>query len=147
MNGVIVLRHGELPVPQLLEKFWNSNQERKVFWSVSVYTKHYKWSGTSWTSVSALPYNFYGGSAVVYNNEIHILGSADDSTRDTNHYKIDTGESILTLTDSAIKEASILDIYVSQYGVSPTSVTSEVGSVTLTFGKLDNDLNVKVVIM
>ena len=114
------------------------------------YTKHYKWNGTSWTSVNTLPYNFYGGSAVVYNNEIHILGSADNSISSdifTNHYKIDTGQSILTLTDSAIKEDSILDIYVSQYGVSPTSVTSEVGSVTLTFGKLDNNLNVKVVIM
>ena len=114
------------------------------------YTKHYKWDGTSWTEVSTLPYNFYGGSAVVYNNEIHILGSADNNTSSatfTNHYKIDTGQSILTLTDSAIKEDSILDIYVSQYGVSPTSVTSEVGSVTLTFSKLDNDLNVKVVIM
>ena len=75
---------------------------------------------------------------------------ADNNTSSdifTNHYKIDTGQSTLTLTDSAIKEDSILDIYVSQYGVSPTSVTSEVGSVTLTFGKLDNDLNVKVVIM
>ena len=115
------------------------------------YTKHYKWNGTSWTSVNTLPYNFYGGSAVVYNNEIHIFGSAADNSISsaiyTNHYKIDTGQSTLTLTDSAIKEDSILDIYVSQYGVSPTSVTSEVGSVTLTFGKLDNDLNVKVVIM
>ena len=40
---------------------------------------HYKWNGTSWTSVSALPYNFYNGCAVVYNNEIHILGSGENS--------------------------------------------------------------------
>ena len=35
---------------------------------------------------STLPYNFYKGSAVVYNNEIHILGSADSSNY-TKYYK------------------------------------------------------------
>ena len=36
-------------------------------------------------SESTLPYDFYNGSAVVYNNEIHILGSSgSDSTK---HYK------------------------------------------------------------
>ena len=34
-------------------------------------------------SVSALPYKFYSGSAVVWNNEIHIMGSSDGKT---NHY-------------------------------------------------------------
>ena len=41
-------------------------------------------------SVSTLPYEFYQGSAVVLNNEIHILGSRDDSNtpvRDKYHYK------------------------------------------------------------
>ena len=37
-----------------------------------------------WTSVSTLPYNFYNGSAVVLNDEIHILGSDGSSTK---HYK------------------------------------------------------------
>ena len=37
-------------------------------------------------SVSTLPYNFYGGCAVVYNNEIHILGGSDSSNY-TKHYK------------------------------------------------------------
>jgi N-acetylneuraminic acid mutarotase len=42
-------------------------------------------SGSSkWTSVSTLPYIFYQGSAVVLNNEIHILGSCNNSTK---HYK------------------------------------------------------------
>ena len=48
------------------------------------FTKHYKWNGTSWTSVSTLPYNFASGNAVVLNNEIHILGGAGDRTK---HYK------------------------------------------------------------
>ena len=39
-------------------------------------------------SVSTLPYNFSNGSAVVYNNEIHILGSYDSSSY-TKHYKFD----------------------------------------------------------
>ena len=45
------------------------------------YYIHYKWDGTTWTSVSTLPYNASGGCAVVYNNEIHILGGYKE------HYK------------------------------------------------------------
>ena len=37
-------------------------------------------------SISTLPYEFYGGSAVVLNGEIHILGSYD-SGNSTKHYK------------------------------------------------------------
>ena len=37
-------------------------------------------------SVSKLPYNFYCGSAVILNNEIHILGGSDNTTK---HYKWD----------------------------------------------------------
>ena len=37
---------------------------------------------------SVLPYKFSSGSAVVYNNEIHILGGNDSSTY-TKHYKYD----------------------------------------------------------
>lgn len=46
---------------------------------------HFKWDGSLWTSVSTLPYKFAGGSAVVLNNEIHILGGANS----TDHYKWD----------------------------------------------------------
>lgn len=42
---------------------------------------HYKWSGTSWTRVSTIPYYFSHGTTIVYNNEIHILGGT------TLHYK------------------------------------------------------------
>jgi hypothetical protein len=45
---------------------------------------HYKWTGTEWVSVSTLPYNFYQGSAVIYNNAIHIFGSDNKKTA---HYK------------------------------------------------------------
>ena len=47
-------------------------------------TYHYKYDGSTWTSVSTIPYPFYYGSAVVYNDEIHILGGSDN---DTKHYK------------------------------------------------------------
>ena len=40
-------------------------------------------------NVSTLPYSFYGGSAVVLNNEIHILGGSNDSSCYTKHYKYD----------------------------------------------------------
>ena len=42
-------------------------------------------SQEGWESVDTLPYNFYQGSAVVYNNEIHILGSGNSSNY-TKHY-------------------------------------------------------------
>ena len=48
--------------------------------------KYYKYSGSSWTQLSTLPYSFYQGSAVVYNNEVHILGSGYSSNY-TKHYK------------------------------------------------------------
>ena len=51
------------------------------------YTKHYKYNGSSWSSVSTLPYSFYNGSAVVLNNEIHILGSSNSASNYTKHYK------------------------------------------------------------
>ena len=50
-------------------------------------SKHYKWDGSTWTSVSTLLYNLYYGSAVVLNREIHILGGLD-SVANTKHYKI-----------------------------------------------------------
>ena len=63
--------------------------------SSSYYTSHYKFNGSSWESVSTLPYGFYGGSAVVYNNEIHILGGNGS----TSHYKFNgsSWESVSTL--------------------------------------------------
>ena len=48
-------------------------------------TKHYKWNGSSWSSVSTLPFPLGYGAAVVYHDEIHILGGAGG----TNHYKWD----------------------------------------------------------
>ncbi len=44
----------------------------------------------SWTEVSTLPYDFYGGSAVVLGDEIHILGSYVSGNY-TKHYKYSNG--------------------------------------------------------
>ena len=49
---------------------------------------HYKYDGTSWSKVSTLPYSFHNGCAVVYNDEIHILGSQNGSYTKY-HYKYD----------------------------------------------------------
>ena len=54
-------------------------------------TKHYKYDGSTWTNVSTLPYSFYWGSAVVLNNEIHILGGGDSSSgHRAKHYIVAT---------------------------------------------------------
>ena len=53
-------------------------------------TNHYSWNGSEWTSVSTLPFYFVLGSAVIYNNEIHILGgglSTSDLVNSIKHYK------------------------------------------------------------
>ena len=65
----------------------------------SYYTKHYKFNGSSWESVSTLPYKFYDSAAVVLNNEIHIFGGDGDSAHHTNHYKYNgtSWESVSTL--------------------------------------------------
>jgi N-acetylneuraminic acid mutarotase len=51
------------------------------------YNKHYKWDGTSWTSLSTLPFEFNLGSAVVLNGEIHIIGGGNLSSGMDHHYK------------------------------------------------------------
>ena len=57
--------------------------------SSGCYTNHYKYNGTTWTSVSTLPYEFDKGSAVVFNNEIHIIGGVLTGSYDSSkkHYK------------------------------------------------------------
>ena len=72
------------------EFYWSSaviyNNEIHILGSenTSYYTKHYKYNGSTATTVSTLPYDFCYGSAVVYNNEIHIMGGDSNTTK---HYK------------------------------------------------------------
>ena len=60
-----------------------------------------------------LPYEFYRGSAVVYNNEIHILGSSY-SGNETNHYKYN-GSSWIANSINAKQYLSPNDIYIKTY--------------------------------
>lgn len=64
-------------------------------YSSSLYTRHYKYNSTSlWTYTTILPYNFYFGSAVVYNNDIHILGGNATSPF-TQHYNITSKKTVI----------------------------------------------------
>ena len=56
----------------------------------TAYKNHYKWNGSSWTSVSTLPYNFTKGSAVVLDGEIHIMGSSFSNSEVNLAYKLNT---------------------------------------------------------
>lgn len=47
---------------------------------------HYKFDGESWTLVSTTPHNMKGSLVTVYNDEIHALGSSND-TYEKRHYK------------------------------------------------------------
>lgn len=59
--------------------------------------KLYKWDGTTWIEISALPSGFFSPPTVVYNGEIHILGGSTLSSE--KHYKWDgtTWTSVSTL--------------------------------------------------
>ena len=45
-------------------------------------TEHYKWDSTAWTQVSTIPFGAEYATAVVFNDEIHLMSG-------TNHYKWD----------------------------------------------------------
>ena len=49
--------------------------------------EHYIWGGGDWSLVGTLPYYFYYGAAVVYNDEIHILGSESQEDTGEHNYK------------------------------------------------------------
>lgn len=51
--------------------------------------RHYKWDGNEWIEVSILPSSFEYSSAVVFNNEIHVLGGGSSSSGSKKHYKWD----------------------------------------------------------
>ena len=70
-----------------------------------------------------LPYNFYNGSAVVYNNEIHILGS-NNSGNYTKHYKYNGSSWTTNITTSILNKISIpkdMIIQCSSYDTSKTN--------------------------
>lgn len=55
----------------------------------SHYTKHYKWKeNNGWSNVSILPHDFYEKTAIVFHNEIYLLGVADGTIAGRfKHYK------------------------------------------------------------
>jgi hypothetical protein len=64
------------------------NNEIRIFGGIYGTTKHYKFNGSSWTNISAgLPYGFASAGTVVHNGELHIMGSADNSSYYKYHYK------------------------------------------------------------
>ena len=54
------------------------------------------------------------------------------------------GETSLTFTDASIKGTSTIDIYTSIYGVSPSTATSDTGTLTFTFDAQSTDMTVEV---
>lgn len=58
-------------------------------------TKHYKWSGTNWVSVSALPFSFDPSRGIleVINNKVHMFQYYGYTSDNTSYYYIWNGES------------------------------------------------------
>ena len=57
---------------------------------------------------------------------------------------LEAGETSITFTDETITTSSTLDVYTDVFGVNPTNMSVETGSVTLTFEEQETDLGVKV---
>ena len=54
------------------------------------------------------------------------------------------GSTSITLSNSAIKTTSIIDVYTDTYGVAPTGVTVNNGSCVLTFESRSTSLGVRI---
>ena len=65
---------------------------------------HYKYSGSSWTELSSAPVNFWWGSTVIYNGELHILSFNNQGKY---HYKYNgnTWTQVSTPSYNAVPEA------------------------------------------
>lgn len=71
-------------------------------------TNHYKWDGSSWTSLTSLPFKMtYDGIAIVLSNEIHLMGG---SYGETSHYKWDGSSwvSVSTLPFKPVNSSSVI---------------------------------------
>lgn len=76
-------------------------------------------------------------------NEMNTVSSqVGSSTTGT----LTAGSTSITLSNANIHTSSILDFYTDTFGVDPTGVTVDEGSVTLTFEAQASDLGVKVII-
>ena len=56
------------------------------------------------------------------------------------------GETSLTLESPVIKGTSLIDMYTSVYGLSPTTVSSGDGYVTMNFTAQADDVTVKIIV-
>lgn len=72
-------------------------------------------------------------------NELNAIGDYATASG-----TLTAGQTSLTISDNRITTDSLLDIYTSIYGVSPTAVTVSAGSVTLTFEAQAADMDVAV---
>ena len=70
------------------ELYSTSTEEGNRYYTRTI-KQHYEWDGNKWNKVSELPNTFYGGSAVVLNSEIHVLGVYKQYYGMYDHYKWD----------------------------------------------------------
>lgn len=71
-------------------------------------TSHITFDGFKFEVLEDIPYNTYGGSAVVYNNEIHVIGGNNYSK---NHYKWDGNSWDLVTTMTLGRYAVVSIVY------------------------------------
>ena len=64
-----------LIISEIVHSIYLSSHEDFGYINQWCYREHYKWDGTSWTKISDKVFEAYGYSYVVFNNEIHLLGS------------------------------------------------------------------------
>ena len=57
---------------------------------------------------------------------------------------LSAGSTSITLTNSAITNDSVIDIYTSVYGVNPTAISVSDGSIRLTFDAQSSAVNIRI---
>lgn len=57
---------------------------------------------------------------------------------------LSAGSTTITLSNESITGEEMIEVFTDIYGVNPKSITSEAGSITLTFKAQENDMNIKV---
>ena len=103
-------------------------------------TKHCRFNNNDgcWYEVSTLPYSFEGGHAIVYDDEIHIIGSENSSYYNC-HYKYKSLHVINNIKIDNLEEIPIVSINDNKFSTTSTYSSNKIESmITNTNSKITN---------
>ena len=78
------------------------------------------------------------------NNDYKITSGGEGSNFLILSGTLSAGSTTITLSNQSITGEEMIEVFTDIYGVNPKSITSEAGSITLTFKAQENNMNIKV---